>query len=282
MITENIKLIHILADDEFNCRGNISAVSQDMLELARDIEANGLLQPVVVMPLDPPVGECTWKLLAGFRRFLAHRVLKREEIPAVIRQAMDETEALLLNLNENLKRKDLNVMQEARALQKFFNAGWTEAMIMARLGTTRGWTQIRVLALKLPPEIQAEIEAGLLSQPQIRELYELRGDKNLQFAAVRQIKDAKARGEKVNLKNKNKSTDAGENIVDVVSRPTKTELSKVVSHMVETLGSTLASRALAYAAGNIKFAEFEVDLVSWAAANGKTYKPFNVVAPITQ
>jgi ParB family chromosome partitioning protein len=83
----------------------------DIDELAGNIDAFDLLQPVVVRRL----GSDQYELIAGHRRFAAMQRLGRSKIAAVVRDA-DEDQAYLLALAENLARKDLTPAEEAASL----------------------------------------------------------------------------------------------------------------------------------------------------------------------
>lgn len=80
-------------------------VSADIEELAKSIEVQGLLQPILVCATDE---ENRWEILAGQRRFLAHKKLGKGVIPAAILDGhVDETEAKAISVTENLVRRQL-------------------------------------------------------------------------------------------------------------------------------------------------------------------------------
>ena len=111
---------------------------------------------------------------------------------------MSEVDARFMNLSENTQRTDLNILQEARALQRLYELGVPEPDVAERLGKSRGWVQIRFILLKLPEEIQEECAAGILTHKQIRDVYtHYRADgKDAAFEIVKKLKDAKLRGGK--------------------------------------------------------------------------------------
>ncbi|GHG10480.1 putative chromosome 2-partitioning protein ParB [Deinococcus piscis] len=80
-------------------------------ELAADIQANGVLQPVVVRQL----GEQQFQLVAGERRLRASQVAGETTIPAMIHELTDR-QARIYGLQENLQREDLNAYEVARAV----------------------------------------------------------------------------------------------------------------------------------------------------------------------
>ncbi|MFC6619272.1 ParB/RepB/Spo0J family partition protein [Deinococcus radiophilus] len=82
----------------------------DIDSLAEDIGLNGVLQPVLVRLLGPD----TFELVAGERRWRAARLAGLDRIPAIVRN-MDDTQARLYGLKENLERQDLNAYEVAHA-----------------------------------------------------------------------------------------------------------------------------------------------------------------------
>lgn len=82
----------------------------DINSLAEDIRRNGVLQPVLVRSL----GSDSFELVAGERRWRAAHLVGLDRIPAIVRH-MDDTEARLYGLKENLERQDLNAYEVAHA-----------------------------------------------------------------------------------------------------------------------------------------------------------------------
>ena len=108
----DVLMSEIFSDDEFNCRGRI--IPLDVLDLAKSIKETKLQQPIAVQPFKHPTNpNIKYRIIAGHRRFMAFVVNKSTTIPAIIRDGLSELDARLLNLTENLKRQDLNMLQEA-------------------------------------------------------------------------------------------------------------------------------------------------------------------------
>lgn len=263
---EEISMLKILADENFNCRGKILPV--DVHELATDIKERGLLQPVIIAPLSSEqvvATGCQYKLIAGFRRHTAHRVIQAKKILCMIRPDMtDEREARLLNLTENTQREQLNVLQEARALVKLKALFMNEYEIGARLGKSRGWVQIRLILLKLPYEIQQEAAAGLVNQTQIRELYTIYTRQGIDavFAAVKRVKHHKERGKKPITLNPNKTS------ISIKKPRERIEIFQMIDRMLDAGMVGLPARALAWAAGEISTSEMFDDMVRYAEDTG--------------
>lgn len=259
-----MKAIHF--DQEFNCRGEI--IPMDVIDLAQDIERQGLLQPVIVSEYSGEDQQRTgykYLLVAGYRRFVAHRVLKQTKILATVKGELSEMERRVINLSENFQRCDLNVLQEAKAIAKLMELGLTEEQTAREIGKSRGWVQIRFLVLKLPQEIQNECAAGILNQKQIRDVYthfRVEG-KDAAFNAVKEIKQAKARGEK-NVRAKVKKKEKP-NTKHHRKRP---EIFDMMEHIQVNIGNGLHTRCMAWCAGEITNMELFVSIKDYSDQHG--------------
>lgn len=246
MQVEDIQIAKIHADEEFNCRGPISPI--DVVDLARNIDSRGLQNALVVQPYDSLKQAETgfdYRLISGYRRHKALMLLEKTTAPCNIMHGLSDQQARLMNLDENLSRKDLNIVQEAKALQRLYIAGMTQEQVASELHQSRGWVQIRYYVLTLPEDIQTECASGLLSQQQIRDLYTI-GNKEKQYEAVRKIKDAKGRGEKgVKIKDTPKRSTTERKLRD------RSEIFVMMDHIREAVGNNIGTRCLAWAAGEI-------------------------------
>jgi len=132
---------------------------EKLQELARSIEANGVVQPIVVREL--PGGR--YQLVTGERRWLASFEAGKTHIPAVVRHVSDE-QAMEMTIVENLQRADLNPMEQARAylrLSRDFNMKQEDMAI--RTGMSRAAVANFLRLLRLPEAVQQRVEAGELS-----------------------------------------------------------------------------------------------------------------------
>lgn len=267
---QEINMSTIFSDDSFNCRGSITPM--DVADLAKDIDHNELQFPISVQPADE-VGagiptKFAYRIVAGHRRFMAFRVLQRTTIPAMIKRGLSEVQALTHNLSENLQRKELNILQEARALRRLKDLGLGQEFAAEAVGRTRSWVQIRYNLLDLPDVIQEEAAAGLLNQAQIKQIYGLKDD-DARYTAVRNIKNALLRGEK----GFSVAPKAKHDPYKKKRRP-KSEIEDMIRHIAKEspLGFGLATRALAWANGTINSAELYMDIRRVADELGKPYR----------
>lgn len=258
----DIPMREILSDDKFNCRGHIAPI--DVLGLAKDIAERGLDQPIVVQPWNKDGYK--YRIVAGHRRHMAFRVNRADTIPGYIRDDLDELKARLLNLRENVHRKDLNIVQEARALDFFLNYArgkFTEQELGDIFGQSRGWVQIRKDLLTLPEEVQNEAGAGMLTTNHIKQLAKMK-DRGQMFAIVKKIKEKKLRGESTKL------TATVKRVGDALKarERKKHEIEELGEMLYDVIGPCLVTRVLAWAAGNISTAAVYTDLREYCEDNG--------------
>jgi len=161
-----IPIFEIWVDDEFNCRQGITTESVE--STAASIEQDGLLFPVDVQPIEEIFGDkpggFKYKLICGFRRLTACKILGWDTIPARIRTGLSERQASLLNLTENLERKDLNILEEAIALEKLFPTYRTIRSIAKELQRSEKWVQVRQHLILLSPWIQKAAASGRFTE----------------------------------------------------------------------------------------------------------------------
>jgi ParB/RepB/Spo0J family partition protein len=182
----------IYYDAAFNCRGDFTL--QSVKELAESItEAGRLICPVVVQPWTKEPG-FQYRLIVGHRRFrAATEFLKWTEIPAYVCEGLSDHQARMLNLVENLQRKSLNVLEEARAIQNLYPRGVTLRQAAQELKQPTRWVHVRLRLLRMPEVVQQKAAAGLLSQANLETLAGMESPEDQIFTA-RKIVEARERG----------------------------------------------------------------------------------------
>lgn len=268
---ELIPIIEIFADDDFNCRGHITGM--DVIDLAKDIAKAGLQTPIIIQPWDKVPGY-KWRCVAGYRRLMAFRVNRTEKIPAFIRHGLSDLEARKINLKENLIRKDLNILQEARAIAPYVTAYWTEVDIANEFEQSRGWVQIRKAVLQLPKDIQKEVAAGLLTQENIRRV-SLMKTTDEQYEFIRKLKDLRDKGEKIKL-------DKPARRIAPYDRKHRnpTEIYNMNEYLLGLIGPCLATRYAAWCAGAINDIEWAQEIRDYCEREGVIYEPHESVADV--
>ena len=127
-------------------------------ELARSIQASGIIQPIVIRP----VGN-RYQLIAGERRWRAAQRAGLKKVSSIVRQVPDEL-ALEMTLVENIQREDLNAIEGARAFERLMDEfELTQEAVAERTGKDRATVANAIRLLKLEPTIQDWIEEGRLT-----------------------------------------------------------------------------------------------------------------------
>jgi ParB family chromosome partitioning protein len=137
-----------------------------LVSLAASIRAVGVLQPILVREL----GEDSYELIAGERRWRAAKRAGLQTIPAIVRTAEDEG-SLEQALVENLHREDLGALEEAAAYQQLIEEfKLTQDQVATRVGKSRSAVANTMRLLQLPTSIQRLLGEGQLSAGHARAL----------------------------------------------------------------------------------------------------------------
>ena len=127
-------------------------------ELARSIQASGIIQPLVVRPIGS-----RFQLIAGERRWRAAQRAGLNKVSVIVKQVPDEI-ALEMTLVENIQREDLNAIEAARAFERLMDESHlTQEAVAERTGKDRATVANAIRLLKLEPKIQDWIEEGKLT-----------------------------------------------------------------------------------------------------------------------
>jgi ParB family chromosome partitioning protein len=134
----------------------------DSIELANlmaSIQEKGIIQPISVRK----IGSDEYELISGERRLRASKELKKETIPAIIRDVKDE-DMLELALIENIQRDDLNPIEEATAYKRLQDEfGLTHEEVSKKVGKERSTITNMLRLLNLPFKIQEYVSRGTIS-----------------------------------------------------------------------------------------------------------------------
>jgi ParB family chromosome partitioning protein len=170
-------------------------------ELARSIQASGIIQPLVVRPIGN-----RYQLIAGERRWRASQRAGLQKVSVIVRQVSDEL-ALEMTLVENIQREDLNAIEAARAFERLMDEfQLTQEAVAERTGKERATVANSIRLLKLEPLIQDWIEEGKLTaghgrallavvDPQLRMRYAQRASRGgLTVRQIERLASRRARG----------------------------------------------------------------------------------------
>jgi ParB family chromosome partitioning protein len=143
------------------------AINEELLEeLAASIREHGVLQPVLVRPLD----EGRFQLIAGERRWRASKLADQAAIPAIVEDIDDDT-ALEIAIIENLQREDISPLDEAVMYDRMVREhGYSIRKLAEKLGKDKGYLENRLRLADAPPEIR---ELVSLRKDTLSHAYEL-------------------------------------------------------------------------------------------------------------
>ncbi|MDQ3815204.1 MAG: ParB/RepB/Spo0J family partition protein [Armatimonadota bacterium] len=137
---------------------------EEMQELVESVRTHGILQPILIRPLDSTDGVLRYQLVAGERRWRAAQAVGLTHVPAIVRSVNDQ-QALELALIENIQRHDISPVDAARAYKRLATEfGLSQEQVAARVGKSRSAIANTLRLLDLPEEIQKAIEDGILSE----------------------------------------------------------------------------------------------------------------------
>lgn len=173
-----------------NPRQPRQAFDQDALaELVASIKEIGVLQPIVVRPVADGGGPARYELIMGERRLRATQAAGLSTIPAIIRDTEDG-DLLRDALLENLHRSELNPLEEAAAYQQLLDDfGCTHEQLAARIARSRPQITNTLRLLKLPPQVQRRLAAGVLSAGHARALLGLPDAAGMERLALRIVSE---------------------------------------------------------------------------------------------
>lgn len=145
-----IQLVPLDLIDEPETPLRFDAAATDVHELAADIEARGLINPITVTPN----GE-RFTLIAGHRRFLAHRMLHAAAIAASVLDAAAAASSNGIAIAENFQRADMSPMEEAVALHRIgAERGFDSVGIARAVKRSQNWVEQRLQLLDYPEDLQ--------------------------------------------------------------------------------------------------------------------------------
>ena len=146
--------------------------------LAESISQHGVIQPVVVRPKDG-----MYMIVTGERRWRAARMAGLSEIPVIIIEA-DDKKAAELALVENIQRKDLNPVEEARGYAALIDEfSYTQEEIAKKIGRSRSAVTNSLRLLDLPPKALDYLASGELSEGHAKVLLSLKDSEKIENAA---------------------------------------------------------------------------------------------------
>lgn len=153
----------------------------ELTKLAESIKIYGIINPILVRKK-----EDKYEIIAGERRFRATKMLGLTEIPAIIKNA-DEQQMAELALIENIQRKELSPIEEAKSYEEIMKIGnQTQQSLAQKLGKSQSAIANKIRLLSLPQEVQDALSHKKISERHARSLLTIE-DKNRQLEILNKI-----------------------------------------------------------------------------------------------
>lgn len=209
-----------------------------LAELADSIAAVGVIQPLIVRPIQGG----GYQIVAGERRWRAAQSAGLTEVPVVIRDLSDK-EVDEIALIENLQREDLNPVEEAEGYRHLMNEyGMTQEQVASRVGKSRPSVANSVRLLELPDSVLGMLTAGDLTVGHVRPLLGLHDEDAMVKIACQAVKrkltvrdvEKQVKKEKGEVSSAKKSVSERDNYFDEV----EIALSMALGRKVKVVGSS--------------------------------------------
>jgi ParB family chromosome partitioning protein len=212
-------------------------------ELADSIRAQGVIQPILVRP----VGEDSYEIIAGERRYRAAQMAGLDQVPVLVKPVADEA-ALAIALIENIQREDLNALEQAQGVARLIREfGFTHEQAAQAIGRSRSATTNLLRLLNLANAVQQLLMDGEIEMGHARALLPLPAAEQIQLG-----QHIAARGLSVR---------EAEALVERALRPpgpraprppVDRDLARLQEDLSDTLGATVAIRLAAKGKGQVR------------------------------
>ena len=206
-----------------------------LAELAESIKTQGIMQPILVRPIDKVKG--LYEIIAGERRFRAAQLAGLTEVPVLVKEVADENAAAMA-LIENIQREDLNPLEEAHGVRRLLDEfNLTHEQAATAIGRSRSATSNLLRLLNLANPVQTMLLAGDIDMGHARALLGVDAATQIQMAnqiiakrlSVRETEKMVSRAEK-----ENEATSTNTKIKQTVKRD--------LTRMEETLSDQLGTK----------------------------------------
>lgn len=186
MVNEN-EVITIKLDDIIPNRFQPREMfdEESMQELADSIKTHGVIQPIIVRPVDNK-----YEIIAGERRYKASVMAGKTDIPAIVKNK-DDKESSIIAFIENSQRKDVSAIEEARTCERILSTNdITQEQLAKQLGMSQSTLANKLRLLTLPVEVQDALLHGEISERHARSLISIKDTKK-QLELLDKIKNEK-------------------------------------------------------------------------------------------
>lgn len=151
---------------------------EKLQDLANSIAMQGIVQPIVVRHISAQ----QYEIVAGERRWRAAQLAGLQDVPVIVKE-MDDRTAMAIALIENIQREDLNVLEEAEALQRLLTEfEMTHQQVADAVGKSRATVTNLLRLLELAPEVKKMLIHKQLEMGHARALLSLTAEQQIETA----------------------------------------------------------------------------------------------------
>ncbi|MDR1647757.1 MAG: ParB/RepB/Spo0J family partition protein [Zoogloeaceae bacterium] len=224
-----------------------------LAELADSIRVQGIMQPILVRPIDRTPGAERYEIVAGERRWRAAQKANLAEVPVLVRDIPDE-QALAMALIENIQRENLNPLEEAQGLQRLVDEfHLTHQEAADAVGRSRPAASNLLRLLQLCPPVQELLMENRLDMGHARALLPLAAAEQVQLAqAIAQKQLSVREAERLARRRLNPPRVAEKSAPD-------RDLLRLEEELSDTLGASVQIRANRKGAGKVTIAFDDLD-----------------------
>ncbi|MCU0939059.1 MAG: ParB/RepB/Spo0J family partition protein [Burkholderiaceae bacterium] len=203
---------------------------ESLAELADSIRAQGVMQPILVRPVEAGL----YEIIAGERRFRASQMAGLGEVPVLVRNVPDEA-ALAMALIENIQREDLNPLEEAQGVQRLIREfDFTHEQAAQAIGRSRSATSNLLRLLNLAAPVQEMLLGGQLDMGHARALLAVDAAQQVQLGHQVVLKGLSVREAETLVARSQRADAAG-------SKPSAPKRSRDVERLEEELADSLGA-----------------------------------------
>ncbi len=218
-------------------------------ELADSLKAQGMIQPILVRPFAGG-----YEIVAGERRWRAAQLAGLQSIPAIVRE-LDDQSVAAVSLIENIQRKDLNPLEEARALQRLQTEfGMTHQAVAEAVGRSRAAVTNLLRLLDLHDEVKVMLDRGDLDMGHARALLGVPPERQVQLA-----EEIIAKGLSVRATEKLVRDDKQPASRPAATKPRDPDIVSLEKSLGDTLGAKVAIRHQDGGSGKLEINYTSVD-----------------------
>jgi len=191
MSVENIREVDIHKLDPNPFQPRIEHHEDELKDLGRSIKENGLVQPIIVRP--HPTNPGCYQICVGERRVRACQLVGIAKVPALVRDLSDKEMALYV-LVENLQRRNLNPIEQARGFKMLLEqSNWTQEKMAREVGggLTRDIIAQSLRLLSFPPDLQELVSHDTITPTHAEALATLADEPSLLKKTIPKVLDHK-------------------------------------------------------------------------------------------